>query len=100
MSTALFFVLYCAVCFVVSAVTARLVKVTWLYFLISATIPAVLFIGGASVWRGYLTAWSDVAFVLSWLLALCCSIAYHVARRLSNREERIGGKPANPDLDA
>lgn len=100
MSTALFFILYCAVCFVVSGVTFRLVKIAWLYFLISATVPAALYIGGASLWRGHLNAWSDVAFVLSWFLALGCAIAYYVARRFASKEQPPGDKPINSEPHA
>jgi hypothetical protein len=94
MSQTVFIIGYCLFCLAISAVVMIFLKTTWVYFLVSATLPAVLFVGGVAVWDGHLDAWSDIAFMVSWLIALGCSFVYYVTRRLGAK-----GKADPKDLE-
>jgi amino acid transporter len=81
---------YCVFSFVVSAVVMKFLKTTWVYFLISATLPPMVLMAVDAVWRGYLDTWASIAFVVSWLIAFGCALVYYVIIRLAGK--RNGGK--------
>lgn len=76
---------FCLLCFAVSVTVMRLLKTTWVYLLVSATLPAMVLVGVDAMWRGYLDAWIDIAFVLSWLIAFGCAVVYYLVRRVMDR---------------
>jgi hypothetical protein len=90
MNQPIFILGYCLFSFAVSAVAMKFLKTAWVYFLVSATLPPMLFIGGVSLWHGYLDAWSDIAFIVSWLIAFGCALVYYVIIRLAGKKN--GGK--------
>lgn len=51
----------------------------------------MMLVGGFALWRGYLDAWSDIAFVGYWFIAFVCTLGYYALRRLVDK----GGKPKN-----
>lgn len=90
MTQLMFFVIYIAVSFAVSALVMKFLRNAWLYFLVAPVIPPALFIGGVFLFRGHLNAWSDVAFVISWALALACAATYFGIRRFAMRVQAPG----------
>lgn len=93
MNQSIFILGYCLFCFAVSAVVMKFLRTTWVYFLVSATLPPMLFIGAVSLWHGYLDAWSDIAFMVSWLIAFGCALVYYVVRRLVDKRNGAMGDP-------
>ena len=69
---------YCLFCIAVSTVVMRFLKTWWAYFIVSATLPAMTVIGVDALWRGFLDAWADIAFVVAWLIAFACALGYYV----------------------
>jgi hypothetical protein len=72
---------FCVFCFLVSAGALRIFKSTWVYFFVSTTLPAMLLVGADAIWRGYLDAWADIAFVVSMFISLACALAYFIFRK-------------------
>jgi hypothetical protein len=79
---------YCLFCFALSAVVMKFLRTTWVYFLVSATAPVMVLIGGDALWHGYLDVWSDIAFIVSWLIAFGCGLVYYVVIRSTRKRER------------
>jgi hypothetical protein len=76
---------YCAFCVVVCAAATTFLRTWWAYFIVSSIVPPMILVGLDVVWRGYLDAWADIAFLTSWLIAFGCSISYYIARRIATR---------------
>lgn len=77
-----FIVGYCLFCVAVSAVVMGFLKTWWAYFIVAATAPAMIVIGADALWRGFLDAWADIAFIVAWLIAFGCALGYYILRRL------------------
>ena len=77
---------YCLLCFFVSAVSKNYLKRAWTYFIVSATLPPVVFLGGIALVSGYLDGWAKIAFVPMWFTALGCSVVYYLLKRLIDRK--------------
>jgi hypothetical protein len=73
---------YCLFCIAVSAVAMRYLKAWWAYFVVASTLPAMIVIGADALWRGFLDAWADIAFIVAWLIAFGCALAYYVLMRV------------------
>ena len=84
---------YCLFCIVVSAVAMKYLKTWWVYFIISVTLPPMMLVGADALWRGYLDAWADIAFIVAWLIAFGCALGYYLVRRLIDRSGHPRGRP-------
>jgi hypothetical protein len=83
---------FCLFCFAVSATAMKFLKTTWVYFLTSATVPAMVLVAVDALWRGSLDTWADIAFVVSWLIAFGCALVYYLIKRaLDKRSGRSPG---------
>jgi hypothetical protein len=91
MNQVAFIVGYCLFCIAVSAAVMKFLKTWWAYLIVSATLPAMIVIGADALWRGFLDAWADIAFVVAWLIALGCALAYYVSWRLISKGRTKGG---------
>lgn len=76
---------YCLFCVGVSAIAIRALKTTWVYFVVSTTLPAMALVGVDVIWRGYLDVWADIAFVVSMLIAFACALGYYLLRRRTDK---------------
>lgn len=76
---------YCLLCFVVSAVVRRYVKTTWVYFIVAATLPPMILLAADALWRGYLDTWASIGFIVAWLTAFGCALAYYIVMWLAGR---------------
>ena len=85
MNQFVFIVGYCLFCVAVSAVVMKFLKTWWVYFIVSATLPAMIVVGADVFWRGFLDAWADIAFIVSWLIAFGCALGYYVLRQLIDK---------------
>lgn len=96
MNQSLIILVYCVFCFVVSAVAMRFLRAAWLYFLISATLPPIVVIAADALWHGSLDTWASVAFVVAWLIAFGCALAYFLIARLARKRnaEKTGPNEA------
>lgn len=83
---------YCFFCFTVSAAVLKFLKTWWAYFIISATLPPAVVIGADALWRGFLDAWADIAFLVAWLIAFGCAFGYYVIRTDDRQIGKIGGR--------
>jgi hypothetical protein len=90
MNQAAFIVGYCLFCVAVSAVVMRYLKTWWVCLIVSATLSAMIVIGADALWRGFLDAWADIAFVVSWLIAFGCALGYYVVTRLIGKGDAKG----------
>jgi hypothetical protein len=81
----MFVIGYCLLSVAVSALVMKFLKTTWVYLVVSSLLPPMIFVGGTAVWHGHLDAWSDIAFIVSWLISLGCALAYYVLRRLMDK---------------
>jgi len=84
---------YCLFSVAVSAVVMKFLKTTWVYFLVASLLPPMIFIGGTALWHGYLDAWSDIAFIVSWLISFGCALGYYILRRLIDKGGGAKGEP-------
>jgi hypothetical protein len=82
MEQVVFMVGYCLFCLAVSAAVGRFLKTWWAYFIVAATLPAMIVVGADALWRGFLDAWADIAFVVAWLIAFGCALGYYILMRL------------------
>jgi len=78
---------YCVFSFVVSAVALKFLKTTWVYFLVSATLPPLVVMAADALWRGYIDTWANIAFIVAWLIAFGCALVYYVIMRLAARKD-------------
>jgi hypothetical protein len=92
MNQIIFIILYFLFCIAVSAVVMKFLRTWWAYFIVAATLPPMVLLGVDAVWRGYLDAWADIAFIVAWLIALGCALGYYVLRRVILRK----GEPKEP----
>ena len=76
---------YLLLCFVVSAVVRRYLKTTWVYFIVSATLPPMVLTAADALWRGELE-WVGIGFIVAWLTAFGCALAYYVVMWLAHRK--------------
>ena len=76
---------YCLFCFMVSVMAMKFLRTAWVYFLVSAMLPAMVLVGVDMLWRGYLDAWADIAFVVSSLIAFACAVVYYAVRRVVDK---------------
>ena len=83
---------FCLFCFAVSAAAMKFLKTRWVYFLTSATVPAIVLVAVDALWRGFLDTWADIAFVVSWLIAFGCALLYYVIKR--GLDKRSGSSPS------
>lgn len=90
MSQFAFIIGYSVFCFGLSAVVMKFLRTWWVYFIVAPILPPMLLIAIDVLWRGFLDTWASIAFVVSWLIAFACSLAYYIARRIadSKREPR------------
>jgi len=82
---------FCLFCFAVSATAMKFLKTTWVYFLTSATVPAMVLVAVDALWRGFLDTWADIAFVVSWIIAFGCALCYYLIKR--GLDKRSGRRP-------
>ena len=47
---------FCLFCFAVSATAMKFLKTRWVYFLTSATVPAMVLVAVDALWRSFLDA--------------------------------------------
>ena len=80
MSQLTFMLAYCLFCVAVSVVTMRFLKTWWVYFLVAATSPPMIVVGADALWRGSLSVWADIAFVVAWGIAFGCALGYYLIR--------------------
>jgi len=77
---------YSIVCFGLSALVMRYLKTWWVYFIVAPLLPPLLLVAADMLFRGVLDTWAGIAFVVAWLIALGCSLAYFVAKRIGDPE--------------
>src|SRR5258706_9001903 len=94
MNNAMIILAYVLFCFIVSALARKTLKATWAYFLVSTLLPPVALIG-VSVLLSSRLDWISIAFVVSALIALTCSIVYYFVLWLVNRNKH---KDADSEL--
>lgn len=75
-----------------SAAAMKFLKTRWVYFLTSATVPAIVLVAVDALWRGFLDTWADIAFVVSWLITFGCALLYYVIKR--GLDKRSGSSPS------
>jgi hypothetical protein len=73
---------FCLFCVAISAIAMKVLKTTWVYFLVSTTLPTMALVGVDVMWRGYLDAWADIAFAVSMLIAFTCALGYYLFRHV------------------
>ena len=83
---AIIVLLYCMFCFIVSAVVMKFLKTTWVYFVVSATLPPMVLTAADALWRGYLDTWASIGFIVAWLTALGCALAYYIVMKLVGKK--------------
>jgi hypothetical protein len=76
----------------VSAVARKYLRTTWVYIIVSATLPPMILIAADALWRGHLDTWATIAFVVAWLIALVFALAYLAIVRLAAKKK---GRAAN-----
>lgn len=82
---------YLLLCFVVSAVVRKYLKTTWVYFIVSATLPPMVLTAADALWRGYLDTWASIGFIVAWLTALGCAVVYYVVMKLAGKKNAKSG---------
>lgn len=93
MNQFIFVVGYCLFSVAIAAVVMRFLKTTWVYFLVSSLLPPMIFVGATALWHGYLDAWSDLAFIMSWLISFGCTLGYYILRWLVGKGDGANGEP-------
>lgn len=88
-----FIVGYCLFCVAVSAVAMKFLKAWWAYFVVASALPAMIVIGADALWRGFLDAWADIAFIVAWLIAFGCALGYYILMRLIGKGGGPKGEP-------
>ena len=77
-----------------SAFVLRFTRSYLPFILIAATAPAVCVIAADAVWRGYLDAWADVGFIVTWFLAaVSATVIFVIGRRWRRAKPAIVGNP-------
>jgi len=77
---------YLLFCLVVAAVVRKYLKTTWVYFIVSATLPPMVLTAVDALWRGYLDTWASIGFIVAWLTAFGCAFAYYIVMWLARRK--------------
>jgi hypothetical protein len=77
---------YLLFCFVASAVVRKYLKTTWVYFIVSATLPPMVLAAADALWLGYLDTWASIGFIVAWLTAFGCALAYYIVMWLAHRK--------------
>jgi hypothetical protein len=90
MSQFAFIIGYSIFCFALSAVVMKFLRTWWVYFIVAPLVPPMLLIAIDVLWRGFLDTWASIAFVVSWLIALGCSVAYYIAKRIADSRRDPG----------
>jgi hypothetical protein len=73
---------YCLFCLAACALVMRFLKTSWAYFVAAATLPALITMGAGALWRGFVDAWADIAFVMAWLIAFGCALVCYIVTLL------------------
>jgi phage shock protein PspC (stress-responsive transcriptional regulator) len=77
---------YLLFCFVVCALVRRYLKTTWVYFIVSATLPPMVLTAADALWQGHLDTWASIGFIVAWLTAFGCAVAYYIVMWLAHRK--------------
>jgi 4-amino-4-deoxy-L-arabinose transferase-like glycosyltransferase len=85
---AVIMLLYCVSCFVVAAAVMKFLKTSWVYFLVSSTLPPLLLTLADALWQGEVDSWAAIGFVVAWLIALLCASLYYVAIKIIDSRKR------------
>lgn len=73
---------FCLLCFALCVATKVCLRKTWLYFVVSITLPPLVVVGIDFFENGYLDTWTLIAFVVVTFLAFVCSLLYFIAWRV------------------
>jgi hypothetical protein len=88
---AMIVLLYCLFCFIVSALVMRFLKTTWVYFIVSATLPPMVLTAADALWQGSIDTWAGIGFIVAWLTALGCALAYFIVMKLAGKKNAKSG---------
>lgn len=83
--------LYCLLCLAIAAGLLHALKTTWVYLVVSSLLPPMLVLGIDSLWRGGVSVWADIVFVMLLLIAIGVALLVLAASAAIRRRGRSGG---------